>query len=42
MKKYITTNISRRRIHIEAELPWGWPCAWAWRRIKRVFIYGIV
>jgi hypothetical protein len=39
MKKYMMTNISRRRIHMEARPP-GWPCAgaWAWGRRKRVFI----
>jgi hypothetical protein len=42
MKKYMTTNISRRRIHMEAELPPGWPCAGAdWRIRKSVFIYGV-
>jgi hypothetical protein len=41
MKKYITTNISRSIIHSEAELPWGWPCAWAWRIRKRDFISNV-
>jgi hypothetical protein len=43
MKKYMTTNISRRRIHMEAPPP-GWPCAgaWAWRRRKRVFIFWVL